>query len=65
MKSITTSVLNCENLSQLSNKTYVQHLQKQLEEEKQARLKLQRELEELRKLSSEITSHLGMKPANN
>lgn len=47
-------------LSRLSNKTYIQHLQTELEEEKAARLKLERELDELKKLSSEISSHLGL-----
>ena len=47
-------------LSRLSNKTYIMHLQQELDEEKQARLKLERELDELRKLSSEISSHLGL-----
>ncbi len=48
-------------LSRISNKTYIMHLKSELDEEKQARLKLERELEELRKLSSEISSHLGLK----
>ena len=47
-------------LSRLSNKTYIMHLQQELDEEKQARMKLERELDELRKLSSEISSHLGL-----
>lgn len=47
-------------ISRLSSKTYIQHLQSELDEEKQARLKLERELEELKKLSSEISSHLGL-----
>lgn len=47
-------------LSRLSNKTYIMHLKSELDEEKQARLKLERELDELRKLSSEISSHLGL-----
>ena len=47
-------------MSKLSNKTYIQHLKSELDEEKQARLKLERELNELRKLSSEISSHLGL-----
>ncbi len=47
-------------LSRISNKTYIQHLQKELEEEKVARKKLESELNELRKLSSEISSHLGL-----
>lgn len=47
-------------ISRLSNKTYIQHLQTELEDEKNARLKLESELEELKKLSFEISSHLGL-----
>ena len=47
-------------ISRLSNKTYIQHLQKELEEEKVARLNLEKQLIELRKISSEISSHLGL-----
>jgi predicted nucleic acid-binding Zn-ribbon protein len=48
-------------VSGISSKSYIQTLQSELEAEKQARLKLERELEDLRKLSSEITNHLGLK----
>lgn len=54
------SAIPKSEMSRLSNKTYIMHLQTELEEEKNARLKLERELEELKKLSSEITSHLGL-----
>ncbi|CDW85502.1 UNKNOWN [Stylonychia lemnae] len=54
------SAIPKSEISKLSNKTYIQHLQTELEEEKQARLKLERELDELKKLSSEISSHLGL-----
>ena len=47
-------------ISRLSNKTYIQHLQKELEEEKVARVNLEKQLIELRKISSEISSHLGL-----
>jgi len=47
-------------LSKISNKTYIHSLQQELDNEKKARIKLEKELEELRKISSEITSHLGL-----
>jgi len=40
----------------MSGRTYISTLQNQLHEEKEARLKLEAELEELKKISSEITS---------
>lgn len=43
----------------MSGKTYISQLQKQLDEEKHARVKLEGELEELKKISSEITSQLS------
>lgn len=43
----------------MSGKTYISQLQKQLDEEKSARVKLEGELEELKKISSEITSQLS------
>jgi predicted RNase H-like nuclease (RuvC/YqgF family) len=54
------SAIPKSEISRLSNKTYIQHLQSELDEEKAARLKLEKELEELKKLSSEISSHLGL-----
>jgi predicted RNase H-like nuclease (RuvC/YqgF family) len=42
----------------MSGRTYISQLQKQLEEEKYARNKLEGEWEELKKISSEISSHL-------
>ena len=47
-------------MSRLSNKTYISHLEKQLTEEREAREKLEMELVELRKISTEISSHLGL-----
>ncbi len=47
-------------ISRISNKTYIKHLQDELEEERLARKKLEEQLEELKKLSSEISSHLGL-----
>ena len=43
-------------VSGMSGRTYISTLQNQLLEEKEARLKLEAELEELKKISSEITS---------
>ena len=44
----------------MSGRTYISELQKQLTEEREARLKLEGELEDLKKISSEITSHLSL-----
>jgi predicted nucleic acid-binding Zn-ribbon protein len=49
-----------DGLSKVSGKTYIQSLHRELESEKRARIKLERDLEELRKISQDITSHLGM-----
>ena len=46
-------------LSQMSGRTYISQLQKQLDTEKEARQKLEGELEDLKKISSEITSQLS------
>jgi uncharacterized membrane protein len=43
----------------VSGKTYISDLQRQLIEEREARKKLENDLEELRKISSEITSQLS------
>lgn len=46
--------------------TYISKLERELNEERQAREKLEKELEEIKKISSEISSHLGLtgnKPA--
>jgi len=44
----------------MSGKTYISQLKKQLDEEREARHKLEGELEDLKKISSEITSHLSL-----
>ena len=44
----------------MSGRTYISQLQKQLNDERSAREKLEGELEELKKISSEITSHLSL-----
>lgn len=46
--------------SQLTSATYISKLEKELQEERRAREKLAQELEEIKKLSSEISSHLGL-----
>ena len=47
-------------ISQMSGRTYISQLKKQLDDERQARVKLEGELEDLKKISSEITSHLSL-----
>ena len=46
--------------SQATSKTYISKLEKQLEIEKQARLKLEQEVEEMKKINAEISSKLGL-----
>ena len=46
-------------LSKMTGRTYISQLQKQLEEERVAREKLEGELNDLKKISSEIASHLS------
>ena len=43
-----------------SSKTYISHLEKQLKEEKVAREKLAMEIEEIKRLNTEISSKLGL-----
>jgi predicted RNase H-like nuclease (RuvC/YqgF family) len=47
--------------SQLTSATYISKLEKELQEERRARENLAKELEEIKKISSEISSHLGLK----
>ncbi len=49
----------------MSGKTYISQLQKQLDDEKAARQNLEWELEDLKKISSEITSELSKLKLNN
>jgi hypothetical protein len=49
--------------SVLTSATYISKLEKELKEEKKAREKLAEELETLKKISSEISSHLGLQQA--
>lgn len=50
--------------STATSKTYISKLEKQLEFEKQARLKLEHEVEEMKKLNAEISSKLGLSTAS-
>jgi len=47
-----------------SSKTYISKLEKQLESEKQARLQLEKEVEEMKKINAEISSKLGLSNAS-
>lgn len=47
-------------ISKISNRTYIQHLQKELEEEKIARERLESEIAELKRISTELSSQLGL-----
>lgn len=47
-----------------TSKTYISTLEKQLNEEKRAREKLEHEIEEIKKINSEITSKLGISTHN-
>lgn len=47
-------------ISNMSGRTYISQLKMQLNEEREARQKLEGELEDLKKISSEITSHLSL-----
>ena len=46
--------------STLTSKTYITKLEAQLEQEKQARLRLEKEVEEMKKINAEISSKLGI-----
>lgn len=46
--------------SAATSKTYISKLEKQLEVEKLARLKLEKEVEEMKKINAEISSKLGL-----
>ncbi len=47
--------------SNITSATYISKLEKELQEERKARERLAKELEEIKKISSEISSHLGLK----
>ena len=51
--------------SRMTSATYISKLEKELDEERHAREKLAVELEEIKKLSSEISSHLGLNKTGN
>lgn len=50
--------------SQMTSKTYISQLEKQLLEEKTAREKLQGEIEQIKKVNAEISSKLGLSSQN-
>jgi predicted RNase H-like nuclease (RuvC/YqgF family) len=45
-----------------SQKTYISHLERQLQDEKDAREKLEKEILEIKRLNQEITTKLGLTP---
>lgn len=47
-------------VSQVTSKTYINKLEKKLEAEKQARVRLEQEVEEMKKVNAEISSKLGL-----
>jgi predicted RNase H-like nuclease (RuvC/YqgF family) len=59
-KSYTPSQVPSGATSTKTSKTYIQVLELQLNEEKEARESLQREIEKLKKINSEISSKLGI-----
>lgn len=46
--------------SRASNRTYITKLESQLAAEREARLKLEKEVEEMKKINAEISSKLGL-----
>jgi predicted nucleic acid-binding Zn-ribbon protein len=59
MTSVSQLKPSASQMSQMSGRTYISQLQKQLDTEKEARQKLEGELDDLKKISSEITSQLS------
>jgi predicted nucleic acid-binding Zn-ribbon protein len=55
------SAIRSVTQTQYTSKTVISKLEHELQEEKQARLQLERELQELRKISSEISTKLGIR----
>lgn len=47
-------------VSRTTNKTYITKLESQLREEREARLRLEKEVEEMKKINAEISSKLGL-----
>ena len=58
------SVSKQSRRSTATSKTYISKLEKQLEAEKIARLKLEQEVEEMKKINAEISSKLGLSNAS-
>ena len=58
------SVSKQSRRSTATSKTYISKLEKQLEAERVARLKLEQEVEEMKKINAEISSKLGLSNAS-
>ena len=56
---------NIEVDSKISRKTFILDLQKAIAEEREKRISLEKQIEELKKLNSEISSQLGLKINSN
>lgn len=54
---------NIELDSKISKRTYIHDLQKAINEEREKRLQLEKQIEELKKINSDISSQLGLKAA--
>ena len=55
-----TNISIAQSRRSTSSKTYISKLEKQLQSEKEARLKLEKEVEEIKKINAEISSKLGL-----
>ena len=54
------AVSRASKSSALTSKTYISKLEMQLQQEKLARLRLEQEVEEMKKINAEISSKLGL-----
>lgn len=59
LTSVSQAKPTASQLSGMTGRTYISQLQKQLNDEKEARVQLEGELDDLKKISSEITSQLS------
>ncbi len=57
-RTILTNPSSCGSV--LTSKTYIESLEKQLKQEKDAREQLAKEIEEIKRINTEITSKLGI-----
>ena len=60
--SLMSKVKSLSQLTGLTSKTFISNLQKQLNEEKEARQRLEEELKQLKQISKEIANHLKTNP---